>query len=115
MVVVISDETVWNNKGRYPKEKQEERARKIEKTKISDKVIRVGENFERNLKIIAGLKPNLFVFGHDQKSEVDKKLRRFFEQKGIKMRYLRLKEFEQGVHTSDIIGCGNKKMAKRSG
>jgi len=102
IVIVISNESVYENKKRYPKNKQNSRAKALRKLGIVDKIISVQDNFETNLKLIASIKPGVIVFGHDQSTSIEKTLKNFLNSKKIHPEYHRSEVFAGGVHSSDL-------------
>ncbi len=102
IVIVISDKAVFENKKRYPKNKQNSRAKALRKLGIVDKIISVQDNFETNLKLIASIKPGVIVFGHDQSTSIEKTLKNFLNSKKIHPEYHRSRVFAGGVHSSDL-------------
>jgi FAD synthetase len=69
VVVVARDSTVLQVKKKLPKNNEELRCKNLENLKIADKVV-LGEK-EDKLKIINDEKPDILVFGYDQKMPVD--------------------------------------------
>ena len=102
IVIVISDESVYKNKRRYPKNKQDNRAKALRKLGIVDKIISVPDNFETNFKLIASIKPEVIVFGHDQSTGIEKTLKDFLSSKKIHPEYHKSRVFAGGVHSSDL-------------
>lgn len=69
VVVVARDSTVLQVKKKLPKNNEELRCKNLEHLKIADKVV-LGDK-EDKLKIINDEKPDILVFGYDQKMPVD--------------------------------------------
>ncbi len=101
-VVVISDNAVYQNKRKFPKNNQEARVKTLQKTGLVDKVLAASDNLESNFEMIASLNPSIFVFGYDQQTPVEERLIRYLSQQGLKPEYYISKEFAGGIHTTHI-------------
>jgi len=101
-VIVIADKSVSENKQKIPAQKQSERARALLASKIPDHVVEVGENLAENLEKIAALKPDVFVFGYDQQTEIEERLKEFLKAKGLKTEFVISREFAGGIHSSRL-------------
>jgi len=102
IVNVISDNLVYENKKRYPVNKQDERIRNLVKLGIADKIIKVSDNLEDNHEIICSIKPDVILFGYDQKSEFLNRLKEFLSSRNINPEYKVSKEFAGGIHSSHL-------------
>lgn len=101
-VIVVSDEAVYENKGKFPEEKQKKRIGKIKKISIADKIICASDNYTSNFELIARLKPDIFVFGYDQDKKFIDKIKKYLKKKGISTKYYISREFVGGIHTSKL-------------
>ena len=102
IVNVISDKLVYENKKKYIINKQIDRIKNLKKLGIVDKIIKVSDNLEENLKMIGSLKPDVIVFGYDQKTDFRDKLKDFLDSVNIKPEYKESKEFAGGIHSSHL-------------
>ncbi len=100
-VIVVSDNSVYENKGKYPINNQEKRIENIKKLNIADKVIDVGDNLYETLELICSLKPDIIVLGYDQKIKI-KEVKGYLEKKGLKIKYYVSKEFAGGIHNNQL-------------
>lgn len=100
-VLVMSDNAVFNFKGKNPMNSQKKRVRALEKTGIPYKVI-AGTYFGENLQKILEARPDIVVFGYDQKSMFERKIRSFLKARGLKTKFLHSKKFAGGLHSSDL-------------
>ena len=100
-VLVMSDNSIFNFKGKNPVNSQKKRVKVLEKTGIPDKVI-AGTYFAENLQKILKARPDIMVFGYDQKSVFERKIRSFLKGKGLKTKFVFSKKFSGGLHSSDL-------------
>lgn len=70
IVVVARDKTVWNVKGRLPRNKEEDRLKGIKKSELADRII-LG-NLRDKYEVIKKVKPDAICLGYDQAAFVDK-------------------------------------------
>lgn len=99
-VVVIPDEKVKENSGKLPKEKAESRRRELIKLEvITDVYI---DCLSDGLQSILRLKPDVFAFGHDQKTQYEEKLQKYLSFKGLNPEYVYLGIYDKGIHRNDI-------------
>ncbi len=89
IVVLATDETIRQRKGREPVMGERERLQVVSSIRYVDKVV-IGYrplSFERVLK---RFRPDVVLFGYDQ-TEVEKAFREFVASRGIKVRIVRAK------------------------
>ncbi len=89
IVVLATDETIRQRKGREPVMGEKERLQVVSSIRYVDKVV-IGYrplSFERVLK---RFRPDVVLFGYDQ-TEVEKAFREFVASRGIKVRIVRAK------------------------
>jgi len=108
IVIVISDKAIYENKGKYPTNNQKQRAKELKKLKIIDKVLEFSNNLDDNFKLIESINPEVIVFGYDQKTSIEKKLKQYLSYKRIFPKYYISKEFSGGVHSSHLRKCYKK-------
>lgn len=101
-VIVVSDKAVYQNKGKFPKENQKERIKKIKEKGIADKIIYAVDNCKSNFKLILELKPDIFVFGYDQDKKFINKIKEYLTKNKMIIEYYMSKEFANGIHTSTL-------------
>jgi FAD synthetase len=99
IVVIARDSTVLKEKGRKPVIPEEQRRYIVESLKPVDKAI-LGNEGEDKLKIVEKIKPDIIVLGYDQPWD-EEELKRKLEKRGLKIRIIRLKKYED-VSSSSI-------------
>jgi len=103
-VFVISDNYVFKFKGKFSKENQEKRISKLKKLGFVDKVVALSDSHELNFKKIADLKPDVFVFGYDQSSQFEERVKKYLLERDLDVDYCKFtEELAEGIHTSDLI------------
>ena len=100
IVIVISNKLVYKNKKRYPVNSQEIRAKNLEKIKIIDEIIKVGDDFNSNLELIKSLSPDVIVFGYDQKTEIEDKIINYLNFNKLFPKVYYSKKLAGGIHSS---------------
>lgn len=99
-IIVIPDEKVLENSGRVPRKQAEERRKELMQLDfIKDVYI---DSLSNGLHSILELKPDIFVFGYDQKTEWEKKLKHYLASYGLFPEYIYLDIYNNGVHSSDF-------------
>ena len=102
-VIIISNKAVFENKGKYPINSQEKRIENLGKLKIADKIIKVSDDLGSNLGLISSINPDVIVFGYDQQTNFEKRLKDFLDSNGLKPEYYISKEFAGGIHSKNLI------------
>ena len=102
-VIVITDATCYENKGRMPKHTQAERGRALESMPIVDEVILASGELEKDIERYASMRPYAFVFGYDQQTPVEERIKAYFKKRKLRTRFYISKEFAGGLHTRDLI------------
>ncbi|MCL4403579.1 MAG: adenylyltransferase/cytidyltransferase family protein [Candidatus Marsarchaeota archaeon] len=102
-VIIITDAACYENKGRFPKHTQAERAKALEGTPIVDEVILASGDLESDIKRYASMHPNAFVFGYDQQTQIEERIKACFKKSGLRTRFYTSKEFAGGLHTRNLI------------
>jgi len=102
VVVVISDKTVYENKRRYPINNQKQRAEALRNVEIIDKIIEVSKDLDSNFKLIKTIKPAVIVFGYDQKSLIEQRVKEYLNSQKMYPKYHYSKEFAGGKHSSHL-------------
>jgi cytidyltransferase-like protein len=106
-VIVIPDEAVIENKGKPPIFTQKERVNNLKKLEYVDEVFI--DSLSRGLNSLIKLKPDIFAFGYDQKTKWERQLKRYLKEKGIKLKYIRIKT-KTIIHSRDL----RKKLCKKN-
>ena len=101
IVIVIPDTIVIENKGRMPFDPQDKRKKKIEDTNIASAVFI--DSLSEGLRSVKKIKPDVFCFGYDQFSEWEEKLSDKLREYNPYIKFKRLHEHSNGIHTSNII------------
>jgi cytidyltransferase-like protein len=114
ITIVVSDEIVYENKGRYPKNKQKDRALNLKKMGIADQIIGVSNNKGLNFKLYKKINPDLIVLGYDQENTFLKKLEEYLKKEGVLTKWERSKEFAGGIHSSHLQNAreSNKRTSR---
>jgi cytidyltransferase-like protein len=102
IVIVISDNLVYENKKRFPRNNQKTRAINLRKLRLADRIIAVSDNKENNLKLIKKINPDIIVLGYDQESNFIKELEKSLKKDGLKLKYYKSEKFAEGIHSSLI-------------
>jgi len=91
VVIVARDSTVKKRKGRAPIIPEDQRRALIEALKVVDEALLGYEDF--NIEwTIEKIKPDIIAVGHDQ-SGIEKEVRRFIEEKGLKIEVVKIRKF----------------------
>ncbi len=102
-VIVVTDAACYENKGRFPKHTQAERAKALESTPIVDEVILASDDLENDIARYASMRPYAFVFGYDQQTQTEERIKAYFKKRKLHTRFYTSKEFAGGLHTRDLI------------
>jgi len=99
-VVVIPDEKVRENSGEPPAKTAEARKRElIGLDFIRDVYV---DSLSDGLQSILRLRPDVFAFGHDQKTQWEEKLQQYLSSQGLHLEYVYLGIYNNGIHTKDF-------------
>ena len=91
VVIVARDSTVKKRKGRAPIIPEDQRRALIEALKVVDEALLGYEDFNIE-RTIEKIKPDIIAVGHDQ-SGIEREVRRFIEEKGLKIEVVRIRKF----------------------
>ena len=100
-VIVVPDSAVIENKGHAPEHTQQQRIQAIRNTGLADDIIGA-QDLETNLRFLLESKPDVFVFGYDQDTSAEKRLKEYFAENGLSVEYYISKKFADGLHSSSI-------------
>ena len=102
VVVVARDETVSSLKGKKPIIHEDQRRALVEALKVVDEALLGYE--EMNLEaVIDKIKPDIIAVGYDE-DEMERRTRRIAEEKGLKLRVVRIGRFgEEDLNSSSKI------------
>ena len=100
-IIIISDNAVKENTGKFPEKKAGERERDLAKLDFI-KDVYLSASFKKGLDFILKLKPDIFAFGHDQKTKWEKELQDYLSSKGLFPQYIYLKAYNNGLHNRDL-------------
>lgn len=100
-VVVVPDEAVYQNKDRRPKQKQSDRANALLQTGLVDRVFQPELN--QSFALVLSIKPDVFVFGHDQQTEWEANLRKHLVKNNLTIEYYTSKIFANGISTTTLL------------
>lgn len=99
-VVVIPDEKVKENSGELPAKTAEARKRElIGLDFVTDVYI---DCLSDGLQSILALRPDVFTFGHDQKTQWEKQLQKYLPSQGLHPEYVYLGIYNNGTHAKDL-------------
>ncbi|HUS48665.1 MAG TPA: adenylyltransferase/cytidyltransferase family protein [Candidatus Paceibacterota bacterium] len=98
IVLVISDNLVYENKKRFPRNNQKTRAINLRKLGLANKIIAVSDDTEKNINLIKKINPDVIVLGYDQNSDFLEELKKY----KLKTKYYKSKKFAGGIHSSLI-------------
>lgn len=102
IAVIARDKTVWQVKGRYPKNKETERLKNVRKNKIADKAV-LG-NLRDKYAVIKKYRPDIIFLGYDQNAFTENLKLKLSEFKLNKTKIIRLKPYHPEIYkTSKII------------
>lgn len=113
-VLLMPNLRVWPFKNLYYDEVT--RQKNLLETGLVENVIIDCFSSSGELKTLDKIKPDVFVFGYDQKTEWEDKLQKYLKQKGISCEVIWLEKFGE-VHSSDLrrdltCYCGSGKKHK---
>lgn len=99
-VVIIPDDCVEENKKKAPANNSIKRKINI----LNLDFVRGAyiDCLSEGLESILALEPDIFVFGHDQKTKWEKQLKDYLQEKGLSPAYVHLKAYNTRRHGSDI-------------
>ncbi|MBS3132586.1 FAD synthase [Candidatus Woesearchaeota archaeon] len=100
VVVVALDETVDAVKKHAPKNNQGARLKNLQQLGIADKVI-LGRSGDK-LKIVEEEKPDILVFGYDQKAFTNH-AKEELQQRGLNVEVVRLKAYHPNKYKSSLL------------
>ena len=93
IVIVARDNTVKKRKGKKPIMPENQRRALVESLKVVDEAILGYEKFDIE-KVIEKIKPDILVFGYDQKG-MEKTVKECIEAKGLKMKIVKIGKFKE--------------------
>lgn len=99
-VVIVPNRVVKKNKGKIPKKSAEERKKALLKLDFVKEAY--VDCLSDGLESIINLKPDIFAFGHDQRTEWEKQLRDYLKENGLFLEYIYLPAYNTGKHSSDL-------------
>jgi FAD synthetase len=108
VVVVARDNTVKKAKGKAPIMPEDQRKFLVESLKVVDSAILgfeeqdVSKILETGFKYLLSLKPDIIAVGHDQ-SNVEKTLQKVIKEKGLNIKIVKIKKFNEELHSSTKI------------
>lgn len=99
-VLVIPDEKVKENSGELPAKTAEARKRQlIGLDFVTDVYV---DCLSEGLQSIPALRPDVFAFGHDQKTRWEGQLQQSLSSQGLHPEYIYLGIYNNGIHTKDL-------------
>jgi cytidyltransferase-like protein len=99
-VLIIPDSAVLENENERPEHKAEYRKETLSKLDFITGVFI--DSFDNGLLSILKLKPDIFAFGHDQRTKWEERLQHFLSSKRLYPQYVYLGVYNNGIHASDI-------------
>lgn len=102
ITVIARDKTVWQVKGKHPKNKELDRLRNVKKHKVSNSVV-LG-NLRDKYAVIKKYRPDIIFLGYDQTAFTDSLKAKLNEFNLKKTKIIRLKSHRPEIYkTSKII------------
>jgi len=101
-VVVIPDRKVQENSGMLPREVAGNRKEKLCGLDFVSNVYI--DCLDDGLNSVLNLKPDVFVFGHDQMTQWEERLQKYLSSNGLFPEYVYLGVYNEGIHAKDIGG-----------
>jgi FAD synthetase len=102
IVVIALDKTIEEERGAPPVFPQEQRRRIVESLKVVDKAV-LGFETNDHSKIVLDVNPDIVALGYDQKTDMDK-LQKLFYERGLKTKIIRLEKRDaDGLCSSTLI------------
>lgn len=99
-VVVIPDEKVKENSGGLPTKTAEARKRELIRLDfVTDAYV---DCLNDGLQSILTLRPDVFAFGHDQKTQWEEQLQQYLSAQGLCTKYTYLRIYNNGTHAKDL-------------
>ena len=111
IVVVARDKVVKIARNQDAKNRERERARIIEKSKLAGKVV-LG-NLKNRYLVIKRYRPEVIALGYDQRVNL-KELKNKLKSFNLKAKIVRLKSFKPEKYKSSVIKKGGRKNAERN-
>src|SRR3989344_9024202 len=100
-VIIISDNAVKENTGKFPEKIAEKRKEDLLKLGFMNEVY-LSHSFKNSLEFILRLKPDIFAFGHDQKTKWEEQLQNYLSSKNLHLKYIHLEVYYNGIHASNL-------------
>lgn len=98
--VVIPNGKVEENSGGLPAKTVEERRKELIGLEIiTDAYI---DCLSDGLQSILRLRPDVFAFGHDQRTQWEEKLQQYLFSQGLNPKYIYLEIYNNGIHANDL-------------
>ena len=102
LVIVARDETVRRLKGRAPIIPEDQRRALVEALKVVDEALRGYEEMDLEA-VIEKIRPDIITVGYDQ-DEIARQTRRIGEEKGLKLRVVKIGRFgKEDLNSSSKI------------
>ena len=101
IIIVVPDKAVFENKRRTPINSQSKRENKLREINTIDEII-TPKDIKETLNLLLKLKPDVFVFGYDQQTKMEKILKEYLAKHSIHPEYYVSKEFAGGIHSSSL-------------
>ncbi len=98
-VIIVPDKIVFENKGRLPINNQEERKNNVKRLPFVNEVYI--DCLSEELESLVALQPDIFVFGYDQTTQREEKLKEYLNNKGLNPEYVII-ETEIKIHSSEL-------------
>lgn len=99
-IIVIPDKAVSENTYKTPDRTAKERQAKLKELDFIKEVYI--DSLECGLSSILQLCPDIFAFGHDQKTVWEEKLQKYLSSKNLYPQYVRLGLYNKGIHASQL-------------
>ncbi|MDJ0273751.1 MAG: adenylyltransferase/cytidyltransferase family protein [Nitrososphaerota archaeon] len=115
IVVLATDETIRQRKGREPVMGERERLQVVSSIRYVDKAV-IGYRPMSFEKVLRRFKPDVVLFGYDQ-GEIERAFREFVASKGIKVRIVRAKAMPgtERISTTVILNRALRNASQGTG
>ena len=115
IVVLATDETIRQRKGREPVMGERERLQVVSSIRYVDKAV-IGYRPMSFEKVLKRFKPDVVLFGYDQ-AEIERAFREFVASKGIKVRIVRAKAMPgtERISTTVILNRALRNASQGTG
>lgn len=99
-ILVIPDSAVLENEKKKPEHTAEER--RVALSRLDFVTEAFIDSFDSGLLSILKLRPDIFAFGHDQKTRWEEQIQDYLSSKGLHPQDVHLGVYNNGIHSSSM-------------